>query len=202
MAQAAQLAGAVAIRAQGIADIRAIRGVVSTPIIGLLKRDFQGETRITLSLSDAIAVAEAGADMIAVDLTRRPRPGGLTATEYMEKLAQAIALPILADISTVSEGVDAAIAGAACVCTTLSGYTGYSPRSVGPDLDLVGDLVRSVAVPVFAEGRYRTPEETAEAFKRGAYAVVVGTAITNSLEIARWFVDAYRQVVAEAPTPR
>lgn len=190
MAQAAQLAGAVAIRAQGPADIRRIREVVSIPIIGLLKRDVQGRTCITPSLGDAIIVAEAGADVIAVDLTRLPRSDGLTPAAFMQQLAGAIALPILADVSTLDEGVVAVAAGAACVSSTLSGYTSYSPQSDRPDLGLVADLARSVSAPVFAEGRYRTPEQVSEAFRQGAYAVVVGTAITNTLEITRWFVAA------------
>jgi putative N-acetylmannosamine-6-phosphate epimerase len=195
MAQVAQMAGAVAIRAQGVADIRRICEVVSIPIIGLLKREVNGERRITLSVDDALLVAEAGAEVIAVDLTRRPRPDGLTPEAFMGQLARAIDLPILADVSTVDEGVVAAGAGAACVSSTMSGYTSYSPQLAGPDLGLVAALVKSVSVPVFAEGRYRTPEQASEAFRRGAYGVVVGTAITNTLEIARWFADAYREVL-------
>jgi N-acylglucosamine-6-phosphate 2-epimerase len=193
LAQAAELAGAVAIRAQGSADIRQIRGAVSLPIIGLLKRDVDGVRRITHTLEDAEAVAEAGADMVAVDLTRRPRPDRLSPSEFMALLRSRIRVPILADVSTAAEGIAAAAAGASCVSSTLSGYTDYSRQIKGPDLELVAELVSSVKVPVLAEGRYRTEDQVLDAFRRGAQAVVVGTAITNPLEITRWFVDAYRR---------
>jgi N-acylglucosamine-6-phosphate 2-epimerase len=190
MALAAEQAGAVAIRAQGVADIRRIRDVVRVPIIGLIKRELDGERRITLSLREALMAAEAGADIIAVDLTARPREDGLTPGEHMHRLAAELGRPVLADVSTLEEGVAAAAAGAACVGSTLSGYTRHSPHLEGPDLRLVADLVASVDVPVIAEGRYRTPEQAADAFSMGAHAVVVGTAITNTLQVTRWFVEA------------
>ena len=56
-------------------------------------------------------------------------------------------------------------------------------RRADPDLVLF-------ALPVTAEGRYWTPGEAAEALRRGAHAVVIGTAITNPLEIARRFATA------------
>lgn len=191
MAAAAQAAGATAIRAQGVADIQAIRKVVSIPIIGLLKREIEGEIRITPRVEDAIAIAEAGADLVAVDLTRRPRPDGLTPGAHMRRLVDVGLTQILADVSTIDEGVEATRTGAPCVSTTLSGYTPYSRQIDGPDLALVAELVRAVSVPVLAEGRFRTPEQVAEAFGLGAYAVVIGTAITNPLEITRWFVAAF-----------
>jgi N-acylglucosamine-6-phosphate 2-epimerase len=190
MALAAEQAGAVAIRAQGAADIRRIREVVRVPIIGLIKRVVDGDRRITLTLREAVTAAEAGADIIAVDLTLRPREDGLTPEAHMRRLAAELGRPVLADVSTLEEGVAAVAAGAACVGSTLSGYTRHSPQFDGPDLRLVADLVAAVHVPVIAEGRYRTPEQAGAAFSLGAHAVVVGTAITNTLQITRWFVDA------------
>jgi N-acylglucosamine-6-phosphate 2-epimerase len=190
MALAAEQAGAVAIRAQGVADIRRIRDAVKVPIIGLIKREVDGERRITLSLREAVMAAEAGADIIAVDLTGRPREDGLTPDAHMRRLAAELGCPVLADVSTLQEGLAAAAAGAACVGSTLSGYTSHSLHLEGPDLRLVADLVASLDVPVIAEGRYRTPRQVADAFSMGAHAVVVGTAITNTLQITRWFVEA------------
>jgi putative N-acetylmannosamine-6-phosphate epimerase len=57
-------------------------------------------------------------------------------------------------------------------------------------LELVADLARQARVPVVAEGRIWTPQEARAALEAGAYAVVVGTAITNPTEITRRFVEA------------
>jgi N-acylglucosamine-6-phosphate 2-epimerase len=189
MAKAAEQAGAIGIRAQGQADIRAIRQATTLPIIGLLKREIEGERRITPSLADAIAVAEAGADMVAVDLTNRPRLDNVTPVVFLKQLVKSVGLPILADVSTVEEGLAAAEEGAAAVLSTLSGYTSYSRQLKSPDLELISELVQAIKVPVLAEGRYRTVQQVEEAFVRGAHAVVIGTAITNSLQITRWFVE-------------
>jgi N-acylglucosamine-6-phosphate 2-epimerase len=188
MAAAAERAGAIGIRAQGVADIRAIRRVTGLPIIGLLKRDIGGRRWITPTVADAIAIVGAGADLVAVDLTAGPRPDGSTAEAYLRDLRDAITAPILADVSTLTEGIAAADGGAAAVLTTMSGYTPQSRPLEGPDLELVSELVRAVAIPVIAEGRFRSPEQVRDALDRGAHAVVVGTAITNPLEITRWFM--------------
>ncbi len=71
----------------------------------------------------------------------------------------------------------------------MSGYTDNSPRQRDPDLDLVAAVAASVAVPVLAEGRYRTPQQAAKALAHGALAVVVGGAITRPQEITRHFVE-------------
>ena len=189
MAAAAETAGAVGIRAQGVADIRAIRQVTTLPIIGLLKRDIEGRRWITPTVADAIATAAAGADMVAVDLTAGPRPDGRTPAAFLRDLLEAVEVPILADVSTLAEGIAAASGGAGAVLSTMSGYTPWSRQLEGPDLVLVSELVAAVEVPVIAEGRFRTPDQVRDALERGAHAVVVGTAITNPLAITRWFVD-------------
>ena len=85
-------------------------------------------------------------------------------------------------------------AGATYVATTLAGYTEEtaSRKSEGPDLELLSALVAELPVPIVAEGRFDTPDLVAEAFLRGAHAVVVGTAITNPREITRKYVQAIR----------
>ena len=139
------------------------------------------------------AIEAAGADLVAVDGTARPRSAGAAATPA-ELIAQVRAahpdLPVMADVAELAEGVSAAAAGADIVATTLSGYTGPPPPPAGPDLVLVEALVASQPRPVIAEGRYATPEEVRAAFAAGAHAVVVGTAITDTLALARRFVAA------------
>lgn len=189
MARAAAQGGAKGIRANGPEDIRAVKAVVDLPIIGILKRVIDGyDVYITPDLDSARSVAEAGADVIAVDATDRPHPEG-SATEHIVTIKAELQLPVMADVATLEEGVSAAEAGADYVATTLSGYTPTSPSSDQPDLKLVDELVQALDVPVIAEGRYWAPEQIARAFELGARAVVVGTAITNPREITRRFAS-------------
>ena len=191
MAVAAAQGGAAAIRANTPQDIEAIHAAVPLPIVGLYKVDVPGyDVYITPRLADACAVAAAGANVIAIDATQRPRPEYATLAEYIAAIHAATALPVMADISTFDEGVAATAAGADIVSTTMSGYTPYSPAQPGPDLDLVRRLAAVLTVPLVAEGRYYTPEQVAHALASGATAVVVGGAITRPQEITQRFVNA------------
>ena len=59
---------------------------------------------------------------------------------------------------------------------------------------LKGKLIVSVQafpnVPVICEGRIHTPEHAAAAMKLGAFAVIVGTAITHPTSVTGWFKAA------------
>jgi N-acylglucosamine-6-phosphate 2-epimerase len=191
MARAALEGGAVGIRASGASDIQSIRRAVSLPIIGILKVDLDGyDVRITPRLEDAITAAQAGAHIIALDATQRPHPDNRTASELIQAVKQATGLPVMADISTLEEGVAAAQAGADLVGTTLSGYTPYSPSHTEPDFNLVEQLSQAVTIPVIAEGRIATPQQARRLLDLGAYAVVVGAAITRPQWITRQFASA------------
>ena len=72
----------------------------------------------------------------------------------------------------------------------MSGYTAHSPKLDGPDYGLVKMLSVTVDIPVIGEGRVHTPEQAVEMLEAGAYAVVVGGAITRPLEIAQRFIRA------------
>lgn len=186
IARAAELGGAVGIRAEGPADIAAIKDAVRVPVIGLVKRDMPGSAvRITPSLDDARAVAGAGADAVAVDATLRMRPDGMTPHDFVAALAAELEPPLLADVDSLDAAVAARAAGADAVATTLSGYTSHDRVLDGPDVELVGRLAAELDCPVFAEGRYSTPEEVHAAFGAGAFAVVVGAAITDPTALTR-----------------
>jgi N-acylglucosamine-6-phosphate 2-epimerase len=188
IARAAELGGAAGIRAEGPADVRAIKEAVAVPVIGLLKRDLPGSpVRITPRLSDARVVADAGADVVAVDATLRPRANGLTTGDFLAALVAELEAPVLADVDSLEAAVIARAAGADAVATTLSGYTGDGPTPERPDLDLVGRLVEELDCPVLAEGRYATPDDVHAALDAGAFAVVVGTAITDPVTLTRRF---------------
>jgi N-acylglucosamine-6-phosphate 2-epimerase len=197
MAQACVAAGATGIRANGYDDVHAIRAAVDVPIIGINKAPERGPglVYITPTVESADEVARAGADVIAVDGTTRPRPGGGSLRELIDEIHKRWGLAVMADVDSVSAGVAAREAGADLVATTLSGYTtetNADPHS-GPDLQLVEDLVATLDCHVVAEGRYRTPADMRAALALGATAVVVGTAITNPGAIAETFVRALRE---------
>jgi putative N-acetylmannosamine-6-phosphate epimerase len=186
MALAAQQGGAVGIRANGPPDIRAIKAAVSLPVIGLYK-DGDQDVYITPTLRHARAIVEAGADIVALDGTQRPRPDGSSLATLIAAIRVEWQKPALADVSTLEEGLSAQAAGADFVATTLSGYTPDSPALDGPDLELVRALVSQLSIPVIAEGRIRTPEEARAALAAGAFAVVVGGAITRPQWITAQF---------------
>jgi len=190
MATAAERGGAVGIRANSPADIMAIRAVSSLPLIGLSKVDVAGfDVYITPTLADAVAVGEAGADIIALDATARPHPEG-TLASFIQRVQDATGKRVLADISTGDEALAAQDAGAEFVSTTMSGYTPYSPQSAEPDLDLVHRLASVLTIPLIAEGRIATPEQARAALDAGAWAVVVGGAITRPQQITERFAKA------------
>jgi N-acylglucosamine-6-phosphate 2-epimerase len=186
LARAVEAGGAVGVRTEGLAAIRAIRDAVEVPVVGLVKRRVSGsDVYITPELADVAAVAEAGADLVAVDATERPRGDGASGPEFVTAADAELPGRILADVDTASAGRAAAKAGAAAVATTLSGYTGDSAELGGPDIPLVAELVGGLEVPVLAEGRYGSAAEVRAAFEAGAFAVVVGTAITDPAELTR-----------------
>ena len=189
MAQAADQGGALALRANGPADIAAIRAVSRLPIIGILKRwDDRFPVYITPDFASAQAIAAAGADIIALDATDRPRDGE-PLDRLIARIRDELGKPVFADCATLEDGVRAAALGASYIATTLSGYTPETEarKALGPDIALIEALAKAVSVPIVAEGRFEQPEQLEVAFAAGAHAVVVGTAITNPREITRRF---------------
>lgn len=189
MALAAEKGGAVGIRANGKEDIAAIREKVTVPIIGINKLPPSDGVYITPNFAMAEIVAEAGSDIIAIDATPRPRPGGESLGYLIEMIKSKLSIPVMADISTFEEGVTAADLGAEIVATTLSGYTSYSLKQDGPDLKLLEKLTNQLDVPVIAEGRFLTSGDIEDAFNAGAFAVVIGKAITNPMFITKKFTE-------------
>lgn len=188
-ARAAVAAGAAAIRADGAPDIVAIRAVVRVPVLGIQKRvHTDGKVLITPSFEDARVLRDAGADLVALDCTARGQAAG--ALERLARIRSELSLPVLADIATVEEAAVAAVAGADAVLSTMRGYTPETQHVRSLDLPFVAELARTVQLPVIAEGWIETPEQAREALDAGAYAVVVGKAITRPESIARRFVVA------------
>ena len=193
VALAAAQGGAGAIRVNGPDDVRAALPA-GLPVIGLNKifsPDFP--VYITPSFAAAAELAEAGADIVALDCTARPRDGEPPA-EIIRRIRDELGASAFADISTLEEGLAAEQMGADYVSSTLSGYTDPdAPKPEGPDLALIEALAKRCSVPVIAEGRFNTPALARAAIEAGAHAVVVGTMITNPREITRAFAAALGQ---------
>ena len=190
VAASAVIGGAAAIRVQGIADIQFTRSAVEVPVIGLWKDGHDG-VFITPTLRHALACANAGAHIVAIDGTRRERPDGLDLARTIAGIhAESNAL-VMADCGSLEDAAAAAEAGADLIGTTLAGYTGERPKTEGPDLDLLAGIAAAeLARPLIAEGRIHTPLQARQALDAGAFAVVVGTAITHPASITGWFRDA------------
>ena len=190
VAQACVAGGAAGIRAQGLADLALICQHVKVPVIGLWKDGHEG-VFITPTLTHAIAVAATGCQIVAIDATRRPRPDGLTFAQTIAGLKEARpeAL-VMADCGSLEDARMAQDCGADIVGTTLAGYTGERPKTEGPDVELIDQIAAIAQVPLVVEGRVHTPAQAAVALDHGAFAVVVGTAITHPTTITSWFVDA------------
>lgn len=195
MARAAKQAGSVAIRTSSVRDVIAIKEETGLPVIGLIKRVYEGyDAYITPTMREIDELVEAKADIVALDCTMRKRGDGLTINEFLAQIrAKYPDIILMADISTYEEGVNAWKAGVDVVGTTMSGYTPYSPKLDGPDFELVRKLSKELSIPVIGEGKVHYPEQAVEMLKSGAHAVVVGGAITRPLEITTRFMKAIEE---------
>lgn len=197
MARAAKQAGATMIRTSSVRDIVAIKEETGLPVIGLIKREYPGYSgRITMTMREVDECMEALSDIISIDCTDTPRGDGLTAPEFLRqvkaKYPQSI---IMADCATLEEAIAAYNAGADLVGSTMNGYTAATAHCKGePNFALVEQMVAALPCPVIAEGRIHTPQQARQMLEIGAWAVVVGGAITRPLEIAARFMDAVKDV--------
>ena len=180
IAQAAVNQGAAAVRIDTPAHVSAVRQQVKAPIIGLWKQQLPGsKVYITPQWHHAQAIATAGADMIAIDATPRNRPNGETVATLIAQIHAELGKPVMADVDTLEAAIAAVAAGADVVATTLYGYTAQTNHLAPPGFDLLRQLVKQLEVPVICEGGIASPQMARQALELGAYAVVVGTAITG-----------------------
>ena len=180
IAQAAVNQGAVGVRIDTPAHISAVRQKVKAPIIGLWKQQLPGyEVYITPQFHHAAAIAQAGADIIAIDATQRNRPGDETVASLILQIHNELGKPVMADVDTIEAAIAAAEAGADVVATTLYGYTAQTQHLSPPGFELLTQLIQQLNIPTICEGGISSPQLARHALDLGAYAVVVGTAITG-----------------------
>jgi len=198
MAKAAVMGGAAGIRACYPQNISAIKTAVDVPVIGIYKKVYpDSEVFISATLWENREVAATKSEIIALDATARLRPNGEKLAEIIAVLRRESDALLMADISTLNEGIRAAEMGFDLVGTTLAGYTAYSRAGLNeyaPDFNLITKLARELnsRVPLIAEGRIWNPSDARKALDLGAYAVVVGSAITRPWLITERFVKALK----------
>ncbi|MDQ3132724.1 MAG: N-acetylmannosamine-6-phosphate 2-epimerase [Acidobacteriota bacterium] len=199
-AETAELGGAVGVRIDAPENIRAVSERVNVPILGIYKIVFDSsDVYITPTFAAAKQIVEAGANIIALDATRRTRPDGETLETIVARVRAELNKPVMADISSFDEGLYAAeTLGVDVISTTLSGYTAETKHLIEPDFRLVERLAEKLSLPIVCEGRLRSTDDVRRAFDCGAFAVVVGGAITGIDSLVQRFVGATPRNLANA----
>jgi putative N-acetylmannosamine-6-phosphate epimerase len=196
MARAAQMAGAVGIRADGPLDIAAIKGEVRLPMLGIYKIRLPSQhprVYITPTFEAAAEIARLGCEVVALHVLPEYDRDVAALRGRIRRIRSELDALVMADVATVADAEFAVREGADLVATTSFRYAYPGERVPGPPIDLIRDLVRAVPVPVIGEGSFKTPEECARAIEAGAHSVVVGTALTAPEKVMAEFVQAMAQ---------
>ena len=163
MALAAMEGGAYGIRANSKEDIQEIQSQVELPIIGIVKRDYEGcDVYITPTMKEVDELMEVKPEIIAVDATGRLRPGNLTLDDFYREVRRKYPDQLLmADCSTVEDALYADQLGFDFIGTTMVGYTKESAglQIEKDDFQILREIVTKASHPVIAEGNINTPEK-------------------------------------------
>lgn len=191
-AETAELNGAVGVRIDSPSHISTVKKHIEIPVLGIYKIvSDESEVYITPTLQSAREIAEAGADVIALDATLRVRPNGEKLELIAGKIQMELNKLVMADVATFEEGLYAAEQiGVDLISTTLSGYTKETRHLTAPDFQLLEKLAKRLKIPVISEGRLRSADDVKRAFDCGAFAVVVGNAITGIDSLTEQFANA------------
>lgn len=189
MAYAAYSGGAAGIRANTVDDIKEIKKNVSLPIIGIIKKVYNNsDVYITPTIKEVEDLINEGVQIIAIDATKRERPDRKDLKDFIAEIKEKYPSQLfMADISSVDEALYAEKIGFDIVGTTLVGYTDYTKSYKA--LEELEKVIKIVKIPVIAEGNIDTPLKAKKALEIGAFAVVVGGAITRPQQITKKFVD-------------
>ena len=191
MADAALRNGAVGVRLESPEHIGAVRRrCPEALIIGLWKCNFpDSSVYITPGWREIQAVWSAGADVIALDATQRPRPEQQSLADLIQRCRTELRAPLMADVDSIANGIHAADLGCEWVGTTLFGYTEDTADQKPPAIQLLPELRHELktSVRLICEGGISTPSAARDALAAGADNVVVGTAITGvDLQVAAY----------------
>lgn len=190
IAVSAARGGAGGLRANGEACVEAFRRETGLPVIGIEKRKIGDEVSITPDFASAKALADAGADVIALDCSNARHPAAEPWRQLIARIHSELGKPVLADIATAAEGMAAEAAGADAVATTMYGFTPETAGARRVNWELIEALSKALRVPLIVEGHISEPAEVGRALDAGAFAAVVGSAITRPESITARFVSA------------
>ena len=192
MAKAAAMSGAVGIRANTVRDITQIKQVVDLPVIGIIKKDYPGTPMyITVTMKEVDELVACGVDILAVQGTGALRPDGSTSAQFIRAIkAKYPDQLLMADCDNFENAMLCAEAGADFVGTTMRGYTPETQGINDIDFEFVHKLAAECPAKIIAEGHIHYPEQAVKALEAGAFALVVGGAITRPAEITARFTGA------------
>ncbi len=195
MAYAAMLGGASGIRANTVVDIMEIKKTVNLPVIGIIKQEYEGcNIYITPTMKEVDALVACGCEIIAMDATNRIRPESMLLDELFKEVREKYPDQLfMADCSTIEEGMHAAELGFNFIGTTMSGYTEYTKGTKIPNVAMIKELTLNSGKPVIAEGGIWCPEDLEQVLEAGAFAAVIGTAITRPMDITKRFAQVIKK---------
>ncbi len=181
MAKAAAMSGAVGIRANTVRDITQIKQVVDLPVIGIIKKDYPGTPMyITVTMKEVDELVACGVDILAVQGTGALRPDGSTSAQFIRAIkAKYPEQLVMADCDNL-EKCHALRRSRCRLCRHH--HARLHPETTGID-DIDFDFIRKLSAEcpakIIAEGHIHYPEQAVKALEAGAFALVVGGAITR-----------------------
>lgn len=197
MALAAKQGGALGIRANTKEDIEEIKKVVDLPVIGIVKRNYEGSSvYITATMKEIDEIVCAGAEIIALQATEELRPNQQCLKDFFGEVRQKYPNQLfMADCSTIEEALFADTLGFDFIGTTLVGYTEQSKdkKIETNDFEIIREILKNVKHPVIAEGNINTPQKAKRVLELGCYSVVVGSIITRPQLITKAFVEEIKR---------
>ena len=190
MAKAAAQSGAVGIRANTVRDITQIKAVVDLPVIGIIKKDYPGTPMyITVTMKEVDELVACGVDILAVQGTGALRPDGQTSADFIRAVKEKYpGQLVMADCDNIENAMVCAAAGA----DFMRGYTPETKGIDDVDFGFIAQLARECPARIIAEGHIHTPEQAVQALYAGAFALVVGGAITRPAEITARYTAAIK----------
>ncbi len=192
MAKAAAMSGAVGIRANTVRDISQIKQVVDLPVIGIIKKGLPRHAHVHHRHHERSGRAgglRCGYPGCAGHCRHPPQRHDLP--EFIKAIKEKYPDQLLmADCDNVENALACAAAGADFVGTTMRGYTPETEGCDDIDFDFVHTLATQCPAKVIAEGHIHYPEQAVKALEAGAFALVVGGAITRPAEITARFTGA------------
>lgn len=149
-------------------------------VIGITKPDeipvnYKELVYITPDIEHANEVINAGADIVAFDSTLRNKNAKVIVDLIHSKNRIA-----MGDIANFEDAKYALKIGCDIISTTLSGYTKETENMPNTcDFELIERCSKEFMIPVIGEGKIWTSDDVKKAFNSGAFAVVVGSAVTR-----------------------